>query len=329
MRKLISAVLLVLIANSQVFGWNDLGHKIIASIAFRQLTRPERDKVVAILAKHPRYDADFKERMPADIATGTIGRRNEWLFQRAAVWPDIARRFEGDLKDQFHRPTWHYINRPHFLNDADRAALAPGVLFNVKLDPPAESLAEMNVVQAIRHARKVLKDDASTTADKALMLSWLFHGVGDLHQPMHSTALVTRRIFREGDRGGNLIVTSKNGNLHALWDNLPGAGDFREARNYAFGIANDDAIVMLGKSAAMELNEEKWLEESHDLAKSTAYSADILAAVRVIDGGQGAEFAPIVVPDDYLKSCGRASDRRLVQAGYRLGAILKTLTASN
>jgi len=33
------------------------------------------------------------------------------------------------------------------------------------------------------------------------MLTWLFHLIGDIHQPLHSTALFSTKLFPEGDRG--------------------------------------------------------------------------------------------------------------------------------
>jgi hypothetical protein len=69
-----------------------------------------------------------------------------------------------------------------------------------------------------------------------VILAWLFHDVGDIHQPLHSTALFSLRLFREGDCGGNLIKTFQAFNLHAVWDQFPGRGDgYQESRNKAIG----------------------------------------------------------------------------------------------
>src|SRR5206468_2522083 len=99
---------------------------------------------------------------------------------------------------------------------------------NLTMDPPVGATtdtARMNVVQVIRFARKVAADKQASPNDRAMLLAWLFHDVGDIHQPLHSAALFSTRLFREGDRGGNSIKTKQSGNLHALWDNFPGRTD--------------------------------------------------------------------------------------------------------
>jgi hypothetical protein len=141
---------LVLLVGSTALAWSEAGHRIVASIAFRRLTAAERVKVVAILKGHPRYSEDFEGKMPANLDEAT---KEEWLFQQAALWPDLARSYSGQLSGQFHRPTWQYINVPHFLADADWAAMAKTLTVNLALDAPSTAEREMNVVQAISACR--------------------------------------------------------------------------------------------------------------------------------------------------------------------------------
>src|SRR5262245_15198800 len=101
-----------------VLAWSEAGHKIIGSIAFRQLTPEQQARIIAILKNHPRWEEDFKSKMPAELTTDA--EQNEWAFQQAAVWPDMARGFQGDDR-KFNHPTWHYINLPIYLTDGDRA----------------------------------------------------------------------------------------------------------------------------------------------------------------------------------------------------------------
>jgi len=49
---------------------------------------------------------------------------NEWIFQQAAVWPDIARDLPYEAKKEFSRPNWHFIDLPYFPTDEDRSELA-------------------------------------------------------------------------------------------------------------------------------------------------------------------------------------------------------------
>jgi len=59
---------------------------------------------------------------------------------------------------------------------------------------------------------------------KAIALSWLFHLVGDVHQPLHTAQLFTVE-YPNGDRGGNEIcVRVTQGrqatDLHRFWDGV-------------------------------------------------------------------------------------------------------------
>lgn len=143
-----------------------------------------------------------------------------------------------------------------------------------------------------------------------MFLAWLFHTVGDIHQPLHSTALFSTRLFPAGDRGGNSVKTQQAGNLHALWDQFPGQSDaFGEARSKAIGDPAKPEIAALGVGAVMNLDEKAWLDESHDLAKSQVYTAEVLAALRRMEA-VGDAVEPLGLSEDYLKSGGRVAERR-------------------
>src|SRR5262245_47976662 len=163
MRRLISTLLLLSLA-TPAFAWSEAGHKITGSIAFRQLTPEQQAKIAAILKNHPRWNEDFKSKMPSELTTEA--EQNEWAFQQAAIWPDMARGFQGDAK-KFNHPTWHYINLPIYLTDDDKSIDAK---VNTSLDPPTAVQEDMNVVQAIRLARRLLSDKQTSDADKAVLL---------------------------------------------------------------------------------------------------------------------------------------------------------------
>jgi hypothetical protein len=327
MRKSLIVMVLILFCASQALAWHDGGHKLVAAIAFKRLTPDERKKVLEILKHHPRFDPDFDDQMPGSVAAGSDERQQEWLFQQAAVWPDMARQFHGNLKDTYHRPLWHYINRPIFLTDADRTAMEGHLHINLSLDPPATMNKEMNVIQTIRLARKVLKDPMASKMDKGLMLSWLFHTVGDIHQPLHSSALFSSQVFKEGDHGGNLVNTKEESNLHTLWDHFPGDRlSFKNVHNKAKALMAVQDWATAGTAAAGELNESKWLDESFELATTKVYDIDLMAHLRVVEmDGSQVDFPPFDLDDEYLKDADKICDKRVVEAGYRLGEILKQL----
>ncbi len=66
--------------------WNYTGHRVTASIAYRQLDESTRGRVADILKKHPGYADLWADR-------GTNGRDESLnLFWNASVFPDDARR---------------------------------------------------------------------------------------------------------------------------------------------------------------------------------------------------------------------------------------------
>jgi S1/P1 Nuclease len=305
--------------------WSEAGHKIIASIAFRQLTPRQQARIVAILKKHPRYAEDFAGKMPEELTTEA--EQNEWIFQQAAIWPDLARGFRGDDNKAYHRPTWHYINIPHFLTPEDQTAMESSLKLNTSLDPPDEEKDDLNVVQAIRLARRLSADSKTADEKKAVMMCWIFHDIGDIHQPLHSSALFSKNLFPTGDRGGNSIKTDQRQNLHALWDQLLGdRAEFHKARNRAIELVNDEDKSKLGFQAAKQLDEKTWLDESHELAVSAAYGPEVSGHLRsVVDQ---TEAPPLRLSETYLKAAGGIAEERVVQSGYRLGEVLKQIVGA-
>src|SRR5438128_1414654 len=158
MRTQITCLLILSLTISPALAWNGTGHKIIASIAFRQLTAEEQAKIVSMLKRHPRFSADFADAMPDEVRRGSDAEQNEWLFQQAAIWPDTVRSGAPE-KQAFNRSEWHYINLPVFLTDEARLSLVEPLMANMATDPPADATldtARTNVLQVIRFARNRL-----------------------------------------------------------------------------------------------------------------------------------------------------------------------------
>ena len=311
---------------SHALAWSAAGHKIVGAIAFRQLSPDDQAKIVAILKKHPRWEEDFQSKMPDDLVSED--ERNEWIFQQASCWPDIARGFQGEARKEFTRGPWHYIDLPIFLTPDDQKAMEGTIKENISLDPPETEQENMNVVQTLRLARRLLADKSTPDAKKAVMLCWIMHDVGDIHQPLHTTALYSRNLFPTGDKGGNMIKTDQRQNLHAVWDQFLGVrASFRTAHNRAIKVANDPELSGIGMDAATKLDEKIWLDESHEFAESTAYDSEVTGFLRGFV--EEKEAPPIHLTERYLKTGGNLAERRVVQAGYRLGAVLKTIADEN
>jgi len=327
-RLRVLCVLVLAFSASPAWAWWDAGHKIIAAIAFRQLSAEQQQATFELLKAHPRWQPDFAEWMPEPLAHGDIGEQAEWSFMQAAVWPDIVRDFEGDDKTTYHHATWHYVNIPLFLSDGDRMALSGKLTVNVSTQPPPEPIEAMNIIQATQVARTLIADPATPPETKAVMLTWLFHLVGDSHQPMHSTACFSQRLFPEGCRGGNSIKTKQRENLHALWDSLLGERlGYRQARNEALKLMSDAELKAAGERAVKSLDPVQWIRESRETAEAVALGPEVLSPLRAADRA-GEKIPTIALTDEYLSHAGQVAKRRAVESGYRLGAVLKEIVAT-
>jgi hypothetical protein len=303
---MIRAVLVFLILlPSPAFAWNALGHKVVAEIAWQQLVPSERQSIVEVLRRHPRFAEDFVKKMPAEVGTADSATQGHWAFQHAATWPDQIR---GNR--EYDQPIWHYVDFPLFIGRKRPTT------FNLSMRYPTRiEQKDYNVAQATKHTLAAIKSDAGPDV-KAIAYCWLFHLVGDMHQPLHSTALVCDQ-FPDGDRGGNDIPLVRGRNLHSLWDNLLGQ------RHYMRDVEREMAELKADKTLweADRRNIDGWIAESHDLAKSFVYDPIILKAVS--DAQRGSRLAPIDLPESYMKDAGRIARQRIIAAGLRLGALLK------
>jgi len=108
------------------------------------------------------------------------------------------------------RLPWHYIDYP-FKPEAKPASIKA-------IQPPHE-----NILTAIVMNERIMRS-GSDPARRGVALAWLFHLVGDIHQPLHAVQLFTRE-YPKGDRGGGdfcVRVTQDRAalSLHRLWDGL-------------------------------------------------------------------------------------------------------------
>jgi hypothetical protein len=317
-RAALNAVVLLVVSAAPAFAWNSLGHKTVAEIAWQQLEPVQRKTIVDTLRRHPEFDAYFTKKMDDNALTGDKAVEDHWIFQQAATWPDLVRKKKGD------QPSWHYIDLPQFLDASDQMAFAKRLPVNISTDYPGRTpLKEMNVVQAIAYCQTMLKGKAGPDV-KAQAYCWLLHLVGDIHQPLHCTALFSVDHFPKGDEGGNKILITKGKNLHSLWDGLLGKQYYM--RNVAKAVAELSDRERFGNVwdlSAKETDPIQWAKESHDLAEAVVYDDAILNAVRSSQSGE--KMTPVELPVEYYKAAGEQARKRVLAAGLRLGALLKTV----
>ena len=80
-----AAVLVILGCPAASFAWNYTGHRVIASIAYRQLDDQTRRKIAEVLKKHPAY-ADLWANRPTNGPDEILN-----LLWNASIFPDDAR----------------------------------------------------------------------------------------------------------------------------------------------------------------------------------------------------------------------------------------------
>jgi S1/P1 Nuclease len=173
----------------------------------------------------------------------------------------------------------------------------------------------------------VIQSRDASPSSKALAYSWLFHLVGDLHQPLHAVSLYSVHQFPAGDRGGNSIPLRRGRNLHSLWDGLLGRRDLmRDVDREVAQLSDRQHYGNLWDTAANETDTSKWADESRDLSESFVYSELILDSVR--QSPPGIELTPIELPEEYMKQSGDHARRRIIAAGIRLAIFLKAMQSA-
>ncbi len=324
-------VLMLLVAGRDARAWNPAGHIVIASIAYDQLTPPQRARLVGLLKSHPRFEPDFASAMPDGL---TSDQQSRWIFMRAATWPDIARSLVGE-DQKYNHPTWHYIDWPVYLDDAARGKIHPPML---ELDyRAARDDATLNAVQALNKSMAELEDGSTSPAQKAVALCWVLHLCGDIHQPLHGAALYSAARFRKlplGDRGGNDIpVEQKVGttdeayttNLHAIWDGLLGKDESFQSVVAAAQNLEQRFPPAKFAEAAKNIDAAAWSRESHDLAERVAYAPTVRQSVSTGEAHPLAPLPPVVLSDEYFQQAHAVAAERAALAGYRTANMLQSI----
>lgn len=315
MRSVLLSIIAALFVTSPVQAWHEAGHKKTAEIAFNQLNEEQQLLVAGILRAHPRFGPDFADAMPQDIVSGTKKQEDMWLFQRASYWPDLVANISDEVRTQYHRSTWHYINLPVYLTEADEKEFAGTLSHNMSTSfgPPLRQ--NLNVVQALKGNLKVWRDDNAPIADKAVALCWIIHLTGDLHQPLHNVALFSRSLFPEGDRGGNSIAVERIdrvSNLHAVWDG---------------SAQRDDDFTLNTKTKAMLANDyinfreiDGWLREHRRLAMDYVYTDEVRS--KLLNQPTTQQDPQISLSREYLSTANEVAIPQVILAGHRIATLL-------
>jgi hypothetical protein len=297
------AALLLSLAPAPALGWHDTGHMVVSQIAYLNLTPEAKARVDKLLITPPGrrpyihlcagyYTAETCEKTYDPV---TIG-----------VWMDD---FRGDSLNEHYAP-WHYINYNPFFD---------GIPVRPEVGPEPE-----NVLARINWAVNTLRAGTGRERTDAEMLGFLYHLVGDVHQPLHATTRYTAER-PDGDAGGNgFRIQPPTGttlsNLHSFWD--AAAGEFgtesprrpldeatrTRLRQQAEALMKEYPAKTL--AGASDLHPHVWVAESNTLARQFVYQ------------GIREKESPSA---EYTKRARELSRRRITLAGYRLAGVLNSL----
>lgn len=278
--------LIFFVLSAPAMAWNAAGHRLTAFIAWQQLSPNTREVIRQTLVRHPDYE-HWVDRAHTDSDVA--------IFAEASTWPDDIRndpRFydedkEAPTPNQPGLPDTARHKRWHYVDLNNRGKVEAG-----ELDQQIERLSHL-----LRSTGK--------KAEISNALPWLEHLVADIHQPLH--------VGRHGDEGGNKIEIENPfnkrlpvSNLHTYWDDLPGPPWLRGKRLEK--IADQ---LMANYPAPVQGNVTLWRDESHRLLDQ-AYPSN-----------NGSQLPTITEP--FQQRARDIANRRIVDAGYRLGRLLENI----
>jgi hypothetical protein len=300
--RVAALVALLLGAQSHAFAWHDTGHMLVAQIAYLNLSPAAKARVDKLLI------APQGRRPLIHLCATYYTPACEKIYDPVtiAVWMDD---FKGDsLNDEYEN--WHYINyRPFFDGVPVRPEVGP---------EPTNVLDRINwCINTLRRGTGRDKTDAET-------LGFLYHLVGDVHQPLHTTTRYSAKN-PDGDAGGNgfaiqMPPEARIKNLHAFWDAAGGRFGFEsprrplDAAGRARLLAQAEEIMkanpLATSAAARELEPLRWIEESNTIARQFVYA-----------GAREGETPSAA----YTAEAQKISGERIALAGYRLALLLNSL----
>lgn len=214
------------------------------------------------------------------------------VFAEASTWPDAIRhdpRFADQPTDNPPLPGFPDMGRHgdwHYV-DFDRH----GKRGRGQIDRKIVELSELLAT-------------STQPAELSWALPWLAHLVADLHQPFHAGY--------SDDRGGNTVLIEDPSarqpfvKLHAWWDDLPGPSGLRGKR-----LQRRAEALLTDHRAPRQGDVRRWLNESR-LLLQRAYPKTMGSVSLLID-------------DDYRQWAQTTGERRVAEAGYRLGRLLEDI----
>lgn len=306
---LLAALAAVVMGVRPAYAWDDFGHRVVARIAWENMTPHARARAIEIL-RNAGMDTGLR-----GTHTGHLTTQQEIeLFVFAATWPDVVRSTDDSVAlrgEKYHHPYRHYVDT-FWRQDTDFGPIMP-----------ANRRQDGDLLRDAPRLQRWLT--ASSPQLQALGLAWMLHLVGDLHQPLHASGRITPRD-PWGDAGGNdfkLDIANPQAepsaqfrrSLHGLWDGIV-SETFQAPRPVAplAAVTNAATTIMQhhprGEFTAQlgQRDWARWAEESVQIAQHDVYKAPLVR-------DQAA-------PAAYKTAAYQAAEPRMALAGYRLADML-------
>ena len=314
--------------------WDHPGHMLTAAIAFSEIerARPELiEKLGQLFLKHP-------DTAPFWVAAGEAKgkERVRRMFIECARWPDDSKFTPRDLL------TWHSARWAVVAKDAPPEAKAAAA--SRKGEPVGQAL------EALALNYGMVANVEATPPERAFGLCWVFHIVGDIHEPMHVSDLFSKD-FPTGNAAATTSyvmdpVTNSAIPLHILWDsNVLRVPTLEEVDRNAQAFMKKYPRSSLPELKSAPVGDPnafaKWAKATHQIAVDWAFDLQTLPDPNrnqpadklvqnmvnfILNGVSPVKTAP-PLPAGYWEKLQSTSERQLTLAGYRIADLV--FTAAN
>lgn len=344
LRRCVTVLALALLAAAAtaptaVHAWWGKGHLTVSQVAMHSL-------------KNPDNPAKLQAIMNAMATTGPYKDYNNCVD--VAMWSD-------DLKSTglYTQSSWHFVNYIYnpsnfeiFTKEGGDFIFHNSTLTEI-LAAKRNPVAAVNVgnlipmlINSLTSQSLFLGDQAETAGQPfrkysdivVSSIANLIHFIGDLHQPLHSTALFSEEL-PTGDQGGNKIdvwfwdteghLPSGNPDdnvsmrLHYFWDSIAEGPQDDPAR--PLSESNAEMIEKFARyieaahpatdALRNEPDSQVWALESHEAAKKFVYNFGSGQSNLDTRGG-------MYLDAEYIRNAELCAQQRIALAGYRLAAVL-------
>lgn len=239
-------------------------------------------EIIAQIAKH--Y-------LDKSVATKVQSHLGKMSFEETANWMDQIK--SNHVYDNLK--SWHYVN--------------------IEKDATYVSTKDPNIINALMGVIESFNKTTSAKASINLNLKYLFHLIGDLHQPLH--------VGYGNDRGGNNIkvkCVGKKTNLHHVWD---------ESIIQNKNITAAECLKLADAMSAKEIKTIQQIEDSPtpNSKNKTGWQINVITWMNESRSclPQVYSFKNGNITQNYINSNAPLVKKQLLKAGLRLAAVLNKL----